>query len=153
MLEKDIEKVLVAEVRKLGGRAYKWVSPGNGGVPDRIVVFPDRPPVFVELKAENGKLSVLQTAQLRRLQDMGQDVRVLRGIQEVEQFLEDGGYTFPVVMDVTGEVFYSYGISAFPTTFMIGADGNVFGYVPGALTGDMMESIVQQTIDGVEAGA
>jgi len=36
---------------------------------------------------------------------------------------------------------------------MIGADGNVFGYVPGALTGDMMESIVQQTIDGVEAGA
>jgi len=72
---------------------------------------------------------------------------------EVEQFLEDGGYTFPVVMDVTGEVFYSYGISAFPTTFMIGADGNVFGYVPGALTGDMMESIVQQTIDGVEAGA
>lgn len=72
---------------------------------------------------------------------------------EVEQFLEDGGYTFPVVMDITGEVFYSYGISAFPTTFMIGADGNVFGYVPGALTGDMMESIVQQTIDGVEAGA
>ena len=71
----------------------------------------------------------------------------------MEQFLEDGGYTFPVVMDVTGEVFYSYGISAFPTTFMIGADGNVFGYVPGALTGDMMESIVQQTIDGVEAGA
>jgi len=56
-------------------------------------------------------------------------------------------------MDVTGEVFYSCGISAFPTTFMIGADGNVFGYVPGALTGDMMESIVQQTIDGVEAGA
>ena len=68
---------------------------------------------------------------------------------EVEQFLEDNGYTFPVVMDTTGEIFYYYGITAFPTTFMIGADGNVFGYVPGALTGDMMESIVQQTMDGV----
>lgn len=34
MLERDIEKVLVREVRKLGGRAYKWVSPGNDGVPD-----------------------------------------------------------------------------------------------------------------------
>ena len=89
MLEKDIEKVLVAEVRKLGGRAYKWVSPGNDGVPDRIVVFPDRPPMFVELKAENGKLSTLQKVQIRRLLDMGQDVRVLRGIREVEQFLED----------------------------------------------------------------
>ena len=70
---------------------------------------------------------------------------------EIEQFLEDNGYTFPVVMDLTGEAFYYYGITAFPTTFMIGADGNVFGYVPGALTGDMMESIVQQTMDGVAA--
>ena len=70
---------------------------------------------------------------------------------EVEQFLEDNGYTFPVVMDTTGEIFYYYGITAFPTTFMIGADGNVFGYVPGALTGDIMESIVQQTMDGVSA--
>ena len=68
---------------------------------------------------------------------------------EVEQFLEDNGYTFPVVMDTTGETFYYYGITAFPTTFMIGVDGNVFGYVPGALTGDIMESIVQQTMDGV----
>ena len=70
---------------------------------------------------------------------------------EVEQFLEDNGYTFPVVMDTTGEIFYYYGITAFPTTFMIGADGNVFGYVPGAITGDIMESIVQQTMDGVPA--
>ena len=83
MLERDIEKVLVREVRKLGGRAYKWVSPGNDGVPDRIVILPGMRPVFVELKAESGKL------QIRRLLDMGQDVRVLRGIREVEQFLED----------------------------------------------------------------
>ena len=46
MREKDIEKILVAEVRKLGGRAYKWVSPGNDGVPDRIVIFPGKAPVL-----------------------------------------------------------------------------------------------------------
>lgn len=89
MLEKDIEKVLVAGVRKLGGRAYKWVSPGNDGVPDRIVVLPGMRPVFVELKTESGKLSVLQKVQIKRLKDMGQDVRVLKGNREVEQFLED----------------------------------------------------------------
>ena len=89
MLEKDIEKVLVAGVRKLGGRAYKWVSPGNDGVPDRIVVLPGMRPVFVELKTESGKLSVLQKVQIKRLKDMGQDVRVLKGDREVEQFLED----------------------------------------------------------------
>lgn len=92
MKERDIEKILANEVKKLGGRTYKWVSPGNDGVPDRIVVFPDRQPVFVELKSETGKLSALQEVQVRRLRDLGQDVRVLKGIDGVSQFFQDTGY-------------------------------------------------------------
>lgn len=92
MLEKDIEKILVAEVRKLGGRAYKWVSPGNDGVPDRIVILPGRPPIFVELKTERGRLSSLQRVQCRRLKDLGQDVRVVYGIDGLSQFFQDTGY-------------------------------------------------------------
>ncbi len=69
-------------------------------------------------------------------------------VEEVAAFLEEGGYTFPVVMDTTGEMLMSYAIRAFPTTFMIDKEGNVFGYVSGALSGDMMESIVQQTMSG-----
>ena len=65
---------------------------------------------------------------------------------EIADFLSEGGYTFPVVMDETGEVFAQYGISAFPTTFMIDSNGNAYGYVAGALTGELMESIVQQTM-------
>ena len=71
-------------------------------------------------------------------------------VEEVTDYLEENGLTFPVVMDTTGELFYWYGISAFPTTFMIDANGNVYGYVSGALTADMMESIVQQTMESVE---
>ena len=33
---------------------------------------------------------------------------------------------------------------------MIDAAGNVYGYVQGAMTGDIMESIVQQTMDGYQ---
>ena len=40
MREKDIEKILVAEVRIVGGRSYKWLSAGYDGLPDRIVIFP-----------------------------------------------------------------------------------------------------------------
>ena len=69
-------------------------------------------------------------------------------VDEVEAFLTDGGYTFPVVMDTTGAVFAQYAVSAFPTTFMITAEGNVYGYVPGAMTMDIMESVVRQTMDG-----
>ncbi len=64
---------------------------------------------------------------------------------EVEAFLQENGYTFPVVMDVSGEVFAAYGIRAFPTTFMIAADGSVYGYVPGAMSKAVMEDIIRQT--------
>ena len=92
MLEKDIEKVLVGEVKKLGGRAYKWVSPGNNGVPDRIVILPNQPPIFVELKTETGKLTNLQQVQIRRLRQLGQQVEVVKGVSGLMQFFENLGY-------------------------------------------------------------
>lgn len=92
MREKKIEKILVSEVKKLGGRAYKWTSPGNDGVPDRIVIFPNRPPVFVELKTDVGKLSALQKVQIDRLRALGQKVYVAYGLDGVSQFFQDEGY-------------------------------------------------------------
>lgn len=89
MLEKDIEKILVTEVRKLGGRAYKWVSPGNDGVPDRIVILPGLQPIFVELKTETGRLSAIQKIQIDRLRKMKQNVKILYGESQVRDFLED----------------------------------------------------------------
>ena len=68
--------------------------------------------------------------------------------EEIEAFLEENGYTYPVLMDTTGEVFMQYGISAYPTTFMVDKDGNLFGYVQGQLNEDMMRSIIRQTMEG-----
>jgi hypothetical protein len=92
MRESELEKILVNEVRKLGGRAYKWVSPGNDGVPDRIVIFPEERPVFVELKTDIGKLSALQSVQIKKLKDLGQQVEVVKGINGLSQFFQDYGY-------------------------------------------------------------
>ncbi len=69
-------------------------------------------------------------------------------VMHITEFLEENGYTFPVVMDETGLSFAQYGIQAFPTTFMIDKAGNVYGYVEGAMTGEIMESIVKQTMEG-----
>ena len=66
----------------------------------------------------------------------------------VKSFLSGGGYSYPVVMDRTGETYAAYGISAYPTTFMIDAQGNVFGYGVGMLTYDIMEDIIRQTQEG-----
>jgi len=89
VLERDIEKILVNEVKKLGGRAYKWVSPGNDGVPDRIVILPGLRPIFVELKTETGRLSAIQNVQIDRLRKMKQNVKILYGESQVRDFLED----------------------------------------------------------------
>lgn len=89
----------------------------------------------------------------------GEDALVVLGVaspniggegseEEVKAFLEENGYTYPVVMDTTGEIFSSYGISSYPTTFMIDRDGNGFGYVSGMLSQDVMESIIKQTMEG-----
>ena len=59
-----------------------------------------------------------------------------------------GLYTYPVLMDEEGALFEAYQIYSYPTTFMIDRDGNVFGYVSGMLTEEMMNSIIRQTLDG-----
>ena len=66
----------------------------------------------------------------------------------IKAFLDESGYTYPTLMDTTGDLFSEYGISSFPTTFMIDREGNVFGYVSGALNEDMMKNIIEQTLEG-----
>lgn len=88
MLEKNLEKRLVQEIKKLGGRAYKFVSPGNAGVPDRIVVLKNRAPIFVEMKREQGVLSARQKAQVSKLMKLGQRVDVLYSKEHVDRFIE-----------------------------------------------------------------
>lgn len=66
----------------------------------------------------------------------------------IKGFLEENGYTYPVVMDIDAEAFQAYGINSFPTTFMIDKDGNVFGYIPGQLSEETMRDIIRQTVDG-----
>lgn len=68
--------------------------------------------------------------------------------EEITQFMRENGYTYPVLMDTDWEMFTWYGITSFPTTFMIDRDGNIFGYVPGQMTEEIMRSIIDQTLEG-----
>lgn len=89
MKESQIEAKLVRMVRDRGGLCYKFVSPGNPGVPDRIVITPDGRSVYVELKTEVGRLAAIQQWRQREMQKRGLDVRVLKGSPEVKAFVEE----------------------------------------------------------------
>ena len=89
MKESTIEARLVKLVRERGGLCYKFVSPGNPGVPDRIVITPEGRTIYVELKTEVGRLANIQKWQLGEMKSRGVDVRVLKGLAQVKAFVEE----------------------------------------------------------------
>lgn len=89
MKESAIEAKLVKGIREAGGLCYKFTSPGNPGVPDRIIILPGGRVVFAELKTEIGRLSSIQRWQTGELQARGAEVRVLKGLEQVQDFLRE----------------------------------------------------------------
>lgn len=88
-IESEIERKFVDQVKAAGALAYKFVSPGNPGVPDRIVILPGGKVLFVELKSEVGTTKKLQDYQLERLSKLGAPTYVLHGAAEVKQFVKE----------------------------------------------------------------
>jgi len=87
--ERDIESALVRSVRARGGKAYKFTSPAQRGVPDRIVCLPEwERPVFVELKAPGRKPTKLQLHEHRVLRRLNQHVVVVDSHQAIDELLE-----------------------------------------------------------------
>lgn len=89
IIEKDIERWLGIQLKKLGCIYMKFVSPGNDGVPDRIVVLPGGSVIFVELKAQKGVLMANQRIQVARLRKQGALVFVITGMIEAKLFVDD----------------------------------------------------------------
>ena len=71
MRESYVERELTTEVKKRGGLAVKFVSPGFDGVPDRLVLFPGGKVAFVELKAPGKKMRPLQVRRAGQLRMLG----------------------------------------------------------------------------------
>lgn len=89
MRESKIERQLAVAVKKMGGMAVKFVSPGLNGVPDRIVLLPGRKIAFVELKAQGKKPRALQEKRKRQLEALGFPVYVIDGVEQIGGVLDE----------------------------------------------------------------
>lgn len=89
MRENVIERQLAMAVKKMGGMAVKFVSLGLDGVPDRIVLLPDKRIAFVELKAPGKKLRPLQEKRKRQLEALGFPVYVIDGAEQIGGVLDE----------------------------------------------------------------
>ncbi len=85
ILEKEIEKKLKARLERLGCMVLKFTSPGNAGVPDRLVLVPGGTVWFVELKRPGGKLRPLQEIWRDRIEGLKGNYRLVQSEKDIDQ--------------------------------------------------------------------
>lgn len=84
--EFKVEDYLLDQVEGIGGKCYKWVSPGYNGMPDRIAVFKGCV-IFVETKRPKGKARILQKIRHKELQRQGMLTAIADTKQEVDSIV------------------------------------------------------------------
>lgn len=87
MKESEVERYFVWAVQRAGGRTWKFTSPSNRGVADRIACLPDGSTWFVELKTKGGRLSPLQVLFSEQVLELKQKYAVLWTKEQVDQWL------------------------------------------------------------------
>lgn len=88
MLERDIEQYLVRQVAKIGGKAYKFSSPANRSVPDRLCCLPQGLTKLVECKATGKKPTPLQKKVIEFLRSLGHEVFIVDTKEKVDILIE-----------------------------------------------------------------
>ena len=89
MREKAIEQKLVRAVKKVGGIAVKFTSPGFDGMPDRLVILPISHIAFVEVKAPGLKPRRLQLKRHELLRRLGFRVYVLDDEGQISKLIDE----------------------------------------------------------------
>lgn len=85
MRENAIEAYLCHKVKKLGGKCLKFLSTIDG-VPDRLVLLPNRVPFMVETKSTIGKLSKIQKHVHKELKGLI-TVFVVKSYQDIDKII------------------------------------------------------------------
>ena len=88
ILERDVEARLVRKVKELGGVAYKFTSPNQRSVPDRLVCIGGMA-IFVELKRPGQVPTSAQMREHTRLRALGMTVHVLDTYDLVDAFIDE----------------------------------------------------------------
>jgi len=88
VLEKEIEAYFVWSVERIDGKTFKFRSPQQRGVADRIACLPDGATWFVELKRpKGGRLAPLQKLHADELKALRQNYALLWSIKEIDEWI------------------------------------------------------------------
>lgn len=60
-------------------------------------------------------------------------------VEDAKAVIEANGYSFPVLYDIDSEAASVYGVTSFPTTYFIDAEGYLIAYAKGAISADTLQ--------------
>ena len=86
-LEKDVEARLRDRIKAAGGVSWKFVSPNNRGVSDRVALINGRT-IYIEVKRDGGKMSALQKSFAEKITINGGEYALVEGMQGVDDFIK-----------------------------------------------------------------
>jgi len=86
MLEKDIERKSAQWAKRNDWLTYKFTSPAQRGVPDRVFIKGGRV-VFIEYKTAKGRTTKLQDLVIAAMRAHGAEVYVCRSVDETKEVL------------------------------------------------------------------
>lgn len=90
--EKQIENYLKRKFEDIGAIVLKFTSPGQAGVPDRIIILPNGSTIFVEVKKKGGKVAPLQKYWNQKINNQGADAHFVWSYEGVDNLLGAYGY-------------------------------------------------------------
>ena len=94
-----------------------------------------------ENTADVAVLSVIYPSKKGDTSPAGQEEKTT---DEIRAFLSENGYRIPTLMDSDGKVFAAFKIDSLPTTYLIDQTGEVIGYVPAALSRELMDALIER---------
>ena len=86
--ERDVEKRLVRKIKAIGGKAYKFRSPNNRSVPDRLCIFEWPNFFFVECKAPGKEPTPAQWEEINRLRERKFVVYIIDTYEKVDLLMK-----------------------------------------------------------------
>lgn len=111
-----------------------WCPPCRAEMPDFQKVF--------EKYGENKEDVVILGVASPKNDEQKEYTQEAMSDSQIKEFLENGEYSYPSLMDYTGALYKTHQIMSFPTSFIIGRDGMILGRIPGAIGEEQLSSLL-----------
>lgn len=111
-----------------------WCPPCRAEMPDFQKVF--------EKYGENKEDVVILGVASPKNDEQKEYTQEAMNDSQIKEFLENGEYSYPSLMDYTGALYKTHQIMSFPTSFIIGRDGMILGRIPGAIGEEQLSSLL-----------